>query len=138
MTDDVSEEDKKRRNNLLLATQNEVSERLLNARIGLSVEVLINGPSKKDPSRPSGRSGDHRTVILDSGSDVSAGDLVMARVHTASAVTLFARLEQKLDAPLDLVTVPPSSASASLTDALRGPAGDHSAIRGRRLPVVGR
>ena len=70
LTDDVSEEEKKRRNNLLLAAQNQVSERLLKAKIGQDVEVLINGPSKKDPSRPSGRSGDHRIVILDSGSDV--------------------------------------------------------------------
>ena len=137
LTDDVSEVDKKRRNNLLLVAQNEVSERLLSAKIGQDVEVLINGPSKKDPSRPSGRSGDHRIVILDSGSDVGAGDLVLARVHTASAVTLYARLEQKLDAPLDL-GVPPASSDASLTDTRNVPAADHSDIPGRRLPVVGR
>src|SRR6202011_4675673 len=44
--DDVAEEVKKRRNNDLLAIQNEVSLRDHLSRVGQTVEVLVEGPSK--------------------------------------------------------------------------------------------
>jgi tRNA-2-methylthio-N6-dimethylallyladenosine synthase len=46
--DDVPEADKRRRNNLLLAVQNEISEEDNATFIGREVEVFVDGPSKRE------------------------------------------------------------------------------------------
>ena len=48
LADDVPEADKRRRNNLLLAVQNEISEQDNAAFIGREVEVFVEGLSKKE------------------------------------------------------------------------------------------
>ncbi|MDP1562258.1 MAG: tRNA (N6-isopentenyl adenosine(37)-C2)-methylthiotransferase MiaB [Pirellulaceae bacterium] len=55
--DDISEEVKKRRNNELLAIQNQISEEDNHVFLGRTVEILVEGPSKwseKGKSSPSG------------------------------------------------------------------------------------
>ncbi|MBR0226706.1 MAG: tRNA (N6-isopentenyl adenosine(37)-C2)-methylthiotransferase MiaB [Thermoguttaceae bacterium] len=46
--DDVPEEVKKRRNNELLAVQNEISAELNKSFLGREVEILVEGPSKRE------------------------------------------------------------------------------------------
>ncbi len=48
LADDVPEAEKRRRNNLLLAVQNEISEEDNATFIGREVEVFVDGPSKKE------------------------------------------------------------------------------------------
>lgn len=48
MVDDISEELKKRRNNELLAVQNEISLASSKTFIGKTVEILVEGPSKRE------------------------------------------------------------------------------------------
>ena len=48
MNDDVPEEVKKRRNNELLAVQNDVSLELNRQFVGRTVEILVEGPSKRE------------------------------------------------------------------------------------------
>ncbi len=94
--DDVPEEVKRRRNNEMLALQNQISQED-NARfIGQRVEVLVEGPSKaaektaSDSSGPlqlTGRTMCDRIVVFD-GDPRLAGSLVTVEVRDCTSTTL--------------------------------------------------
>jgi tRNA-2-methylthio-N6-dimethylallyladenosine synthase len=95
--DDVLEEVKKRRNNDLLAIQNAVSLADHRGRIGQTVEVLVEGPSKNflkgsiDSSGPVQLTGRTMTdhIVVFEGNERLIGRTVSVRVREATAFTLF-------------------------------------------------
>jgi len=62
--DDVPYEVKQERNRELLAVQERVASEENAGFVGRTLEVLIEGPSKSRPDRLTGRSRDHRIVII--------------------------------------------------------------------------
>jgi tRNA-2-methylthio-N6-dimethylallyladenosine synthase len=94
--DDVPEEVKKRRNNDLLAIQNAVSLADHRRRIGETVEVLVEGPSKtalkhdsgSGPKQLTGRTMTDHIVVFE-GNERLTGRTVAVRVEGATAFTLF-------------------------------------------------
>jgi tRNA-2-methylthio-N6-dimethylallyladenosine synthase len=84
MEDDVPEETKRERNLRLLDAQDRVSLAASRALVGRRVEVLVEGPSKTDPSRGTGRTPGNRLVHV-AGAAGLAGRLTVARVTDASA-----------------------------------------------------
>jgi tRNA-2-methylthio-N6-dimethylallyladenosine synthase len=92
--DDVPEEVKKRRNNDLLAIQNAVSLADQRKRVGQTVEVLVEGPSKNalkrgdGPRQLTGRTMTDHIVVFD-GNERLVGQTVAVRVEDATAFTLF-------------------------------------------------
>ncbi|HEV3204990.1 MAG TPA: tRNA (N6-isopentenyl adenosine(37)-C2)-methylthiotransferase MiaB [Gemmataceae bacterium] len=95
--DDVPEEVKKRRNNDLLAMQNAVSLADHQKRVGETVAVLVEGPSKtalkQDDARGpllqlTGRTQTDHIVVLDGNSRL-IGQTVAVVVEEATAFTLF-------------------------------------------------
>ncbi len=95
--DDVPEEVKRRRNNDLLAVQTEVSRVDHRAWIGRRVEVLVEGPSKRDEKRPhasgdilqlTGRTMTDHIVVFDGPSRL-IGAIIPVDVVDASPFTLF-------------------------------------------------
>ncbi len=97
--DDVPEDVKKRRNNDLLVVQNANSLADHRAQIGSTVEVLVEGPSKRAGRNPAsgevqqltGRSMADHIVVFD-GTPRLVGNTVRVRVDDASAFTLFGRV----------------------------------------------
>ena len=97
--DDVPEEIKKRRNNDLLAIQNAVSLTDHRSRIGQTVEVLVEGPSKtalkhekgSGPVQLTGRTRTDHIVAFD-GNVRLIGQTVQVAIEEASAFTLFGRV----------------------------------------------
>jgi tRNA-2-methylthio-N6-dimethylallyladenosine synthase len=94
--DDVSEEVKKRRNNDLLAIQNRVSLADHRSRIGQTVEVLVEGPSKtalKHETGPGPRQLTGRTmtdhIVVFEGNERLIGQTVSVHIEEATAFTLF-------------------------------------------------
>jgi tRNA-2-methylthio-N6-dimethylallyladenosine synthase len=94
--DDVPEEVKKRRNNDLLAVQNAVSLADHRGRIGQTVEVLVEGPSKTALKQPDGSPlvqltgrtmTDH--IVVFEGNERLVGRTVRVAVEEATAFTLF-------------------------------------------------
>jgi tRNA-2-methylthio-N6-dimethylallyladenosine synthase len=94
--DDVPEEVKKRRNNDLLAIQSAVSLADHRRRVGETVEVLVEGPSKAalkhdggpGPKQLTGRiMTDH--IVVFAGNERLTGRTVAVRVEEATAFTLF-------------------------------------------------
>jgi tRNA-2-methylthio-N6-dimethylallyladenosine synthase len=98
--DDVPEEIKKRRNNELLAIQNAVSLADHRARIGQTVEVLVEGLSKsaqklENPSGPvqlTGRNPTDHIVAFD-GNPKLIGQTVSVLIEAASSFTLFGSVQ---------------------------------------------
>jgi tRNA-2-methylthio-N6-dimethylallyladenosine synthase len=94
--DDVPEEVKKRRNNDLLAIQNAVSLADHRARVGGTVEVLVEGPSKTalkhdsgtGPRQLTGRTMTDHIVVFD-GNERLIGRTVSVAITEATAFTLF-------------------------------------------------
>ncbi len=95
--DDVPDEIKRKRNNDLLAVQNAISEEDNQPFIGQEVEILVEGPSKKQAKRPSGqteplqltgRTTCDRIVVFD-GSKRQIGQILPVRIYDANGFTLF-------------------------------------------------
>ena len=91
MDDDVPEETKRERNLALLAAQDRISDAANAALVGRSVELLLDEPSRTDPSRVSGRTPGNRLVHVRADASC-AGRLAVARVTDATAHSLRADL----------------------------------------------
>lgn len=93
LPDDIPDEVKRRRNNELLALQNEISEEDNQRFLGQRVEVLVEGPSKKpnedgDRLQLTGRTMCDRIVVFD-GNRRQIGQTLPVAVYDANAHTLF-------------------------------------------------
>lgn len=89
--DDVPAAEKVRRNHALLALQERVSLGKNSAFPGREVEVLVEGPSKTNPGRQTGRTDSNRLVHFEAGRDLR-GQFVRVRVEHATAVCLIGSL----------------------------------------------
>ncbi len=94
--DDVPEEVKKRRNNDLLAIQNEISDEENQRRIGRQFDVLVEGPSKSALKQAgdgpvvqlTGRTHWDHIVVFD-GTRRQIGQILPIAIYDANAFTLF-------------------------------------------------
>jgi tRNA-2-methylthio-N6-dimethylallyladenosine synthase len=119
--DDVPDEIKRRRNNELLALQNEISEEDNQAFIGQQVTVLVEGPSKaaekhaSDPEPPvpssqlqlTGRTHCDRIVVFE-GNRRQIGQTLPILIYDANAHTLFGEVVTRHTGP-ELYTVATST-----------------------------
>ena len=85
LPDDVPTAEKERRDQILLADQEKRGQRRNDALVGTVREVLVEGPSKRNKSRWSGRDGGNRIVVWDDPGGVSAkaGDMVRVSITEA-------------------------------------------------------
>lgn len=98
--DDVPEVEKSRRNNELLAVQNEICQADNLQFLGRKVEVLVEGPSKMSVRRAetgslrqmTGRTNCDRIVVWD-GNLRQAGNVLPVLIHDANCHTLFGGVE---------------------------------------------
>jgi tRNA-2-methylthio-N6-dimethylallyladenosine synthase len=116
--DDVPDEVKRRRNNELLALQNEISEEDNQAFIGQQVSVLVEGPSKQhvaaslrdadasraegysqsNPLKLTGRTHCDRIVVFEGNSRL-VGNFVKVIIYDANAHTLFGEVATRVSSP---------------------------------------
>ena len=85
--DPVSEEEKGRRLQEIIALQERISGEINRNSIGQTVEVLVEGPAKRQPGWLAGKSRQFKTVVFPS-KGAQPGDLVPIRVASATAHTL--------------------------------------------------
>ena len=90
MPDDVPEDVKKRRNVELLAAQDETAARRNAELIGKRVEILIEGISKSDPTRVTGRDMSNRLVHCEGTADM-AGRMAVVEIEEVGAHSLIGR-----------------------------------------------
>jgi tRNA-2-methylthio-N6-dimethylallyladenosine synthase len=91
LVDDVPKAEKDRRNQVLLAIQDDLCAKKHNALIGTTQEVLVEGESPKDATRLTGRTVHHRIVHFDRPQDGGldlVGRYVPVRIEQAMAHSL--------------------------------------------------
>jgi tRNA-2-methylthio-N6-dimethylallyladenosine synthase len=87
LPDDVPEEVKLRRLNELIALQNEMSAKRNAEQVGKTVEVLVEGTSKRSRQQLFGRTEQNRVVVFDRGHH-HIGELVNVTITSSSSATL--------------------------------------------------
>jgi tRNA-2-methylthio-N6-dimethylallyladenosine synthase len=87
--DDVPAETKLQRNQLLLDDLDASVAARNQAAVGQHVEVLAEGPSRRNAARWQGRSDTHKVVIFDPVGPLAPGALVRVAVERATAHSLF-------------------------------------------------
>jgi tRNA-2-methylthio-N6-dimethylallyladenosine synthase len=75
----VPSEDRRRRLATLQALQDQHTHERLTAMVGQAYQVLFEGPSKSDPTRSSGRTGQNRVVHVDGAMEVGSVREVVIR-----------------------------------------------------------
>ena len=87
LPDDVPDEVKSRRLSEIIALQNELGLASNRRDVGREFEVLVEGASKRDPNRLSGRTSQNKVVVFDRGAH-RVGDYVRVRITDCTAATL--------------------------------------------------
>ncbi len=87
LDDDVSEEEKGRRLKEIIALQEGISHEINRGLIGETVEVLVEGESRRDPDRYQGKSDGFKTTVFPK-ENSEVGDLVRVKVESVTAHTL--------------------------------------------------
>ena len=89
--DDVPLQEKTRRLNEIIALQNRKSLESNRRDVGKEFEVLVEGPSKKDPADLCGRTSSNKMCVF-ADSVHKAGDYVRVRVEDCTSATLLCKL----------------------------------------------
>ncbi|MGA2242945.1 MAG: MiaB/RimO family radical SAM methylthiotransferase [Verrucomicrobiota bacterium] len=76
------------RNHRLLETVNAIGKRKYDAFIGQRTQILVEGPSKKNPARMTGRTRCNKIVVFD-GSERHRGQLLDVKITRAGSFTLY-------------------------------------------------
>ena len=92
MADDVPEEVKKRRLNEIIAKQQEHSLYRMEQFVGKTMEVLIEGNSKKSDLHWMGRNSQNAVVVFPKTGTENIGDFVMVKVEECTSATLLGKL----------------------------------------------
>ena len=88
MPNQVPQELREERNARLLASVNEQGARKYQSCVGKTVEILVEGPSKKNLARVMGRTRANKIVVFD-GSERHRGQVMDVRVTRAGSFTLY-------------------------------------------------
>jgi tRNA-2-methylthio-N6-dimethylallyladenosine synthase len=76
------------RNHRLLETINEIGKRKYDAFVGRQTQILVEGPSKKNPARMTGRTRCNKIVVFE-GSERHRGQLLDVKITRAGSFTLY-------------------------------------------------
>jgi tRNA-2-methylthio-N6-dimethylallyladenosine synthase len=98
LVDDVPEATKIERLETVIALQKDTTGELNRGLVGSVLEVLVEGPSERDPSLLFGRTRTGKAVIA-AGTPVSAGELAPVKITRASAWVLHGEFCHAQDAP---------------------------------------
>ena len=89
LPDQVSQAVKEDRNQRLLEVVNEFGARQHQKFVGRRVQILVEGPSKRNPARMTGRTRCNKIVVFD-GSERHGGQLLDVTIQRAGNFTLYA------------------------------------------------
>ena len=79
---------KEERNQRLLQLVNDIGRRKFQSLVGAQMQILVEGPSKKNPARMAGRTRCNKIVVFD-GSDRHRGQLMDVNITRAGSFTLY-------------------------------------------------
>jgi len=88
MADQVPQKIREERNRRLLELVNEIAARKYKKFVGRQVQILVEGPSRKNPARMTGRTRCNKIVLFD-GNDRHRGQLMDVKITRAGSFTLY-------------------------------------------------
>ncbi len=88
MPDQVPQKIREERNQRLLELVNEIAARKYKKFVGRQVQILVEGPSRKNPARMTGRTRCNKIVLFD-GNDRHRGQLMDLKITRAGSFTLY-------------------------------------------------
>ena len=88
MPGQLPQEVKEERNARLLGVINEIGARLYQDYVGRQTEILVEGPSKRNPARLMGRTRSNKIVLIE-GSERHRGQLMDVKINRAGSFTLY-------------------------------------------------
>jgi tRNA-2-methylthio-N6-dimethylallyladenosine synthase len=88
MPDQVPLKIREERNHRLLETINEIGKRKYDAFVGRRTQILVEGPSRKNPARMTGRTRCNKIVVFE-GSERHRGQLLDVKITRAGSFTLY-------------------------------------------------
>ena len=88
MPDQISREVREERNQILLRIINEIAARKYKRFVGRRTQILVEGPSRKNPARMTGRTRCNKIVVFD-GSERHRGQLMDVKITRAGSFTLY-------------------------------------------------
>jgi tRNA-2-methylthio-N6-dimethylallyladenosine synthase len=92
LDDDVPASEKMRRNKILLADQDEIGQSLNDKLLHTVQEILVEGPSLRNPSRWAGRTSTNKIVHFDNPGHVLPGDLLNLAITRVLPQTLYGKI----------------------------------------------
>lgn len=92
MEDDVPDEVKKRRLKEIIDLQQQHSKERMEAFVGKTFEVLIEGNSKKDENEWFGRISQNAVMVFPKIEGTKIGDFVMVKAHSCTSATLLGEM----------------------------------------------
>jgi len=95
LEDDVPQETKEQRNQILLSDLSERSIKFNATLNGTIQEVLVEGVSKRNATRWSGKTTNSKTVIFVPTPGIKPGDLVNVKINRVTAMSLFGKIIDK-------------------------------------------
>jgi tRNA-2-methylthio-N6-dimethylallyladenosine synthase len=93
-TNDVPEQEKIFRLTRLIELQQEITGRRNKRWIGQSLEILIDGLSRRQPIIPKGKTRGGQSVLITDNINLKTGDLIFAKITHTKVKTLFASFEK--------------------------------------------
>ncbi len=88
MPDQVPQKIREERNQRLLEVINEIAARKYEHFVGQQIQILVEGPSKRNPARMTGRTRCNKIVVFD-GSERHRGQLMDVKITRAGSFTLY-------------------------------------------------
>jgi tRNA-2-methylthio-N6-dimethylallyladenosine synthase len=88
MPDPVPQPIREERNQILLQVINEIAARKYRSFVGRQVQILVEGPSKRNPARLTGRTRCNKIVVFE-GSERHRGQLMDVKIIRAGSFTLY-------------------------------------------------
>jgi len=94
LPDDVPESEKIDRLNRLIEIQQQIASRRNTRWLGRSLQVLIEKRSRREPHYPQGKIRGGQSVLITNNDTLNPGDLIIAKIESAQAKSLFASFEK--------------------------------------------
>lgn len=89
MSGQIAQKVKEERNHILLADLKERTEKHNSSLVGKTIEILVEGPSKRNASRWAGRTTTNKVLVFEPDSNLQIGDIINVKVDRSTSMTLF-------------------------------------------------
>ncbi len=90
--DNVTDDEKKNRNQILLSDQDKRASEISEKLVGKTVEILVEGVSSRNEERWTGRTAANTITVFENDGTVQVGDIINIHINRATIFTLYGEI----------------------------------------------